>query len=173
MSLFLFIFEILQCIQYIHSITFIQYIHLSPFNEVPLHLPGVPSRAFINSCNSWSKVSLYHSIEQNWGQMGRKLKKRLMKRWREEKREVDIIIHADDYTPPPSPSPPPGGDIWHVGGAPEAQVHASLSECHMEMRVFAHASRAFLLNMHGLQGRLSPCMSVMPCTDKKEAKFSS
>ncbi len=32
----LFIFEILQCIHYIHSITFIQYIHPSPFAEVSL-----------------------------------------------------------------------------------------------------------------------------------------
>jgi hypothetical protein len=53
--LFLFIFEILQNIQYIHSIPFIYYIHPSSFAEVPLHfliagqlsgknLPGVPSR---------------------------------------------------------------------------------------------------------------------------------
>jgi hypothetical protein len=32
--LFLFIFEILQCIQYIHSISFIQNIHPLPFAEV-------------------------------------------------------------------------------------------------------------------------------------------
>jgi hypothetical protein len=39
MSLFLFIFEILQCIQHVHSITFIQYIHPSPFAEV--NVPGM------------------------------------------------------------------------------------------------------------------------------------
>jgi hypothetical protein len=35
--IFLFILEILHCIQYIHSITFIQHDHPSPFAEVPLH----------------------------------------------------------------------------------------------------------------------------------------
>jgi hypothetical protein len=36
MPLFLFGFEILQCIQYMDSITFIKYIHPSPFAEVLL-----------------------------------------------------------------------------------------------------------------------------------------
>jgi hypothetical protein len=70
MPLFLFyFFEILQNIQSIHSITFIQYIHPSPFAEVPLHfliasqlsgknLPGVPSRES-NSGLPYSKLAHY------------------------------------------------------------------------------------------------------------------
>jgi hypothetical protein len=61
MPLFLFIFEILLCIQYIHYITFIQYIHPSPIAEVPFHvliagqlsgrnLRGVPSRDRTRAC---------------------------------------------------------------------------------------------------------------------------
>jgi hypothetical protein len=61
MPLFLFILEILQCIQYFNSITFIQYIHPSPFAEVPLsfliacqlsgkNLPLVPRRDSNAAC---------------------------------------------------------------------------------------------------------------------------
>ncbi len=59
--------------KYIHSITFIQYIHPSSFAEVPLHLlldgqlsgknlPGVTSQES-NSGLSYSKPTQYHSAE--------------------------------------------------------------------------------------------------------------
>ncbi len=66
---FWFFFEILHCIQCIHSITFIKYIHPSPFAEVPLHfliagqfsgqnLPWVPSRESMSGL-PYSKPTYY------------------------------------------------------------------------------------------------------------------
>jgi hypothetical protein len=99
----------------VHSFYHIQIvytIHPSPFTEVPLHLPGVPSRAFINSCYSWSKVNLYHSIEQNWGQMGRKLKKKINEEVK-GREEGSRHYHPCRWLHPLPPSPPLSGG-WYL-----------------------------------------------------------